>query len=106
MQTSDDYYSVLGVPKSATDQEIKAAYRKKAKEYHPDVSIRLDASEMFRLLNEAYSVLKDKKKREAYNISLMADIFDKQVMKPAKKRFSGFGYTSEVAEDDWGWRVG
>ena len=66
----------------------------------------LDADEMFKLLNKAYSVLKDRKKREAYNHELMAEIFQQQIVDPARQRFSRFGYTSDVAGDEWGWRVG
>ena len=105
-ETIKDHYELLGVSRTASDQELKLAYRRKAKEYHPDTSARFDADEMFKLLNHAYSVLKDKKKRAAYNTELMADIFQESVVDPAKKRFSGFGYSRAVAEDDWGWRVG
>ncbi|MEJ1296189.1 MAG: DnaJ domain-containing protein [Candidatus Sedimenticola sp. (ex Thyasira tokunagai)] len=101
-----DYYTLLGVQKRASDKEIKLAFRRKAKEYHPDTSRRTDADEMFKLLNKAYSVLRDRKKREAYNHQLMGEIFEKEVVSPAQERFSRFGYTSEVSEDDWGWRVG
>ena len=105
-QSVKDHYAMLGVPRLASDKEIKSAYRKKAKEYHPDTSNRCDAEEMFKLLNKAYTVLKDKKKRQAYNIELMGDFFQESVVDPARKRFSGFGYTSDVEDDDWGWRVG
>lgn len=101
-----DYYDLMGVPKHASDKEIKAAYRKKAKEYHPDVSRRTDALEMFKALNRAYTVLKDKDKRAAYNHDLMGDIFQQQVVDPAKERCSHFGYSKDVSDDDWGWKVG
>ena len=101
-----DYYSVLGVSRTASLTEIKLAFHRKAREYHPDVSNRADADEIFSLLNKAYSVLRDKKKRTAYNHELMGDIFQKQVVDPAKSRFSRFGYSSDIADDDWGWRVG
>ncbi len=105
-QDLKDHYALLGVPRTASAKEIKLAYRRKAKEYHPDTSPRFDADEMFKILNRAYSVLKDRNKREAYNLELMRDIFQRIVIDPARKRVSRFGYTHAVVEDEWGWRVG
>lgn len=105
-QILQDHYAVLGVPRTASDKEIKLAFHRKAKEYHPDTSTRFDANEMFSKLNRAYSVLKDKKKRQAYNVELMEDIFQEQIIDPARERVSGAGFTTEVAEDKWGWRAG
>ena len=56
---------------------------------------------MFSLLNKAYSVLRDKKKRTAYNHELMAEIFQAQVVDPAKSRFSRYGYSSDISDDEW-----
>ena len=60
-----NYYSVLGIPKTATDQDIKAAYRKLAKEHHPDRTGGDDTR--FKQINEAYDTLKDPEKRALYN---------------------------------------
>jgi curved DNA-binding protein len=63
-----DYYNVLGVSKSASDEEIKRAYRKLAMKYHPDKNPnRKEAEERFKEINEAYAVLSDKEKRKQYD---------------------------------------
>ncbi|MCB1748665.1 MAG: DnaJ domain-containing protein [Gammaproteobacteria bacterium] len=62
-----DYYQVLGVARDADGDAIKRAYRKLARKYHPDVSEEADAEERFKEVQEAYEVLKDPEKREAYD---------------------------------------
>jgi curved DNA-binding protein len=62
-----DYYKVLGVARGAADEEIKKAYRKLARKYHPDVSKEPDAKERFQEVAEAYETLRDKEKRAAYD---------------------------------------
>jgi curved DNA-binding protein len=62
-----DYYKTLGVERGASDEEIKKAYRKLARKYHPDVSKEANAKEKFQDVSEAYETLKDKEKRAAYD---------------------------------------
>ena len=62
-----DYYKIMGVERDATQDEIKRAYRKLARKYHPDVSDDDSAEEKFKEVGEAYEVLKDPEKRAAYD---------------------------------------
>jgi molecular chaperone DnaJ len=62
-----DYYDVLGVPREANKDDIKKAFRKLAREYHPDVSEHPDAEARFKEINEAYEVLSDDEKRARYD---------------------------------------
>lgn len=62
-----DYYKILGVERDAKEAEIKSAYRRLARKYHPDVSKEANAEDKFKELGEAYEVLKDKDKRQSYD---------------------------------------
>ena len=62
-----DYYETLGIKRGASDAEIKSAYRKLARKYHPDVNKTKEAEEKFKDINEAYEVLGDKQKRQRYD---------------------------------------
>ena len=62
-----DYYEILGVESGAGEAEIKTAYRRLARRYHPDVSKEAGAEDRFKAINEAYEVLRDKEKRAAYD---------------------------------------
>ncbi|WP_438340789.1 molecular chaperone DnaJ [Mycoplasma sp. 125] len=67
MMNKRDYYEVLGINKSATEKEIKAAYRKLAMQYHPDKNKNADAEEKFKEISEAYEILSDTNKRAKYD---------------------------------------
>ena len=62
-----DYYEVLGIPKNADEGEIKKAFRNLARQYHPDVNKTDGAIERFKEINEAYQILSDQQKRQAYD---------------------------------------
>ncbi len=67
MTTKRDYYDVLSVARSASSDEIRSAYRKLARQYHPDVNKEADAEANFKEINEAYEVLSNGEKRAAYD---------------------------------------
>jgi molecular chaperone DnaJ len=86
MATKRDYYEVLGLTKEATPEEIKKAYRQKAKKFHPDVNKEDDnAADKFKEVAEAYEVLSDEQKRAAY------DQFGHDAFDPNRMGAGGFG---------------
>jgi curved DNA-binding protein len=88
-----DYYQIIGVPRTATQEEIRLAYRKLARKYHPDVSQDTDAELRFKEIGEANAVLKDPEKRAAYDLAGATG----QAFQPPPEWGSGFDFgTSDV----------
>ena len=96
-----DYYEVLGVDKNASEADIKSAFRRLAKKYHPDVSKEENAAEKFKEAQEAYAILSDPEKRKQY------DQFGHSAFTNSQGGFSGFegfdfGSVSDIFEDLFG----
>jgi len=91
-----DYYKILGVQRNAGEDDIKKAYRKLARKFHPDVSKEADAKEKFQEVSEAYETLRDKEKRAAYD-SLGSGFRQGQDFRPPPDWFDRFG--GERGED-------
>ena len=86
-----DYYQVLGLQRTATAEELKTAYRRRARKYHPDVSKEANAEERFKEVQEAYEVLKDPEKRAAYD-QLGSEWKSGQQFRPPPDWGSGFEF--------------
>ena len=97
--TKRDYYEVLGVSKDAKKEDIKKAYRRLVKTYHPDVNKEADAEEKFKEIQEAYEVLSDDAKRQAYDQYGHAGT---QGFDPRSGNGGGFEYTYGGAPFDMG----
>lgn len=96
-----DYYEVLGVPRTATEDDLRRAFRRLARQYHPDVSKEPGAEARFKEINEAYEVLRDPEKRAMY------DRFGHTGQQPGFEGFSGgFGGFADIFESFFGGTAG
>ena len=93
-----DYYEVLEISRSATQAEIKKAYRRLARKYHPDVSTEPDAAERFKEVQRAYEVLSDEQKRAAYDQFGFAGV-ESMAGGAGFSGFEGFGGFADIFED-------
>ena len=93
-----DFYETLGVSKSASKEEIKSAYRKKAMEWHPDRNKTPEAEEKFKEINEAYEVLSNDQKKSAY------DQFGHAAFDPSAGGFGGHTYTQQNGPFNFTWQ--
>ena len=96
MTTKRDYYEVIGVQRGASTDEIRKAYRRLAREHHPDVSSEPDASDRFKEINEAYQILSDQDKRSTY------DRFGHAAFEGNQGGFSGFPDFNDIFESFFG----
>jgi len=107
-----DYYQVLGVPRNATDEQVKKAYRKLAMQYHPDRNPGKEqwANEKFKEINEAFSVLGDPEKKKQYDqfgtVGNVGDIFGspytRTTFEDLMKDFGGSGLGFDFLDDIFG----
>jgi molecular chaperone DnaJ len=99
MSNKRDYYQVLEVSRTASPDELKRAYRRLARQYHPDVNKDTGAEERFKEISEAYEVLSDTEKRRAYDRFGHAGV-------NGSPSFSGFGGISDIFEEFFGFGTG
>jgi len=90
MASDKDYYKILGIPKSASKEEVKTAYKKLAKQFHPDVNKDPNATEKFKEINEAASVLGDDTKRQQYD--QYGSDFERKYHQNFNQQYSGFDF--------------
>lgn len=102
-----DYYKIMGVNQDASEKDIKMAYRKLARKYHPDISKEPNAEERFKEMGEAYEVLKDPKKRAEYDQYLKYKEFNPKShgftgQRPQEQPFQEFHFDSDFFETLFG----
>src|SRR5919106_5006042 len=101
-----DYYEVLGIPKAASKDDIKSAYRKLALQYHPDRNKSAGAEEKFKEISEAYAVLSDQEKRKRYDT--YGHVGTDEVFRGSEDNFAeifkdmGFGGVGDIFEQIFG----
>ncbi len=100
-----DYYEILGVPRTASQEDIQKAYRKLARKYHPDVNKAKDAEERFKEIGEAYEVLKDPDKRSKYD-QLGEHWKSGQEFRPPPGWESQFGFGRGGGQTEFRWSTG
>lgn len=91
-----NFYEILGISCDATQEEIKNAFRKQAKKYHPDINPQADALVMMQRINEAYETLSDLEKRKAYDSKIKSTTGIKQ----ENKAYDSYTKTREESEED------
>ncbi len=94
-----DYYTILGVHASASQAEIKSAYRNLAQQLHPDVNPEPDALEKIKAINEAYEVLGDAAKRQAYDYKLQYPFHTEAMEQPPQHRDPAYRRRSTVSQN-------
>jgi curved DNA-binding protein len=94
-----DYYAVMGVPRTATDAQIKTAHRKLSRKFHPDLNKSTDAEARFKEVGEAYRVLKDPEKRAAFD-ALGTGLRDGDEIRPRPDVGDGFEYRGGASAQD------
>lgn len=103
MASKKDYYEILGVPRNATKEQIKDAYRRLAMQYHPDRNKSPDAEEKFKEISEAYAVLSDDEKRRQYDLLGRADFGQYYTQEDI---FRGADFESIFREMGFGFDIG
>src|SRR3954447_25380629 len=105
-----DYYEILNVPKTASNDEIKSTYRKLALQYHPDRNKSHNAEEKFKEISEAYAVLSDEEKRKRYDT--YGHVGAEEVFRGSEANFDeifkdiGFGGFRDIFEQIFGGQGG